>query len=165
MVEEEMRQFEEMERLSKLPPQPKDTTPYPGMPKDPAMIKPEVNQYWLGKDALFVVLEVDSEKEVMVQRVDRLRGDRYGPRTMVDFEKFTADAQLVDRFGKPIVDPNLPPPDRALVECDVVLLKSGGFKMTVTTPTPDYVWCLWHDVDGTVQRDSFPISSLMRVEQ
>jgi len=43
---------------------------------------------------------------------------------------------------------------------DVVRLKSGGFKMTVSETTKTHIKCIWHDSDGYLHEESFSVDLL-----
>ena len=50
---------------------------------------------------------------------------------------------------------------------DVVMLKSGGPKMTITGGPSENIrgyYCQWFDENGTISRARFPAESLMKVE-
>ncbi|AUK22729.1 DUF2158 domain-containing protein [Salmonella enterica subsp. enterica serovar Derby] len=49
---------------------------------------------------------------------------------------------------------------KMLKPADVVCLKSGGFKMTVSDSTETHAKCIWHDKEGVLHEESFSIDLL-----
>jgi uncharacterized protein YodC (DUF2158 family) len=45
---------------------------------------------------------------------------------------------------------------------DIVRLKSGGSRMTVTHVRPGWVWCQWMDAKGKLHSDTFDFGILTK---
>lgn len=58
-------------------------------------------------------------------------------------------------------DKDYPMPDEKFEPGDVVVLRGGGPMMTVVTQHGEGVFCLWFDVNGHLQRDTFKAVTLM----
>lgn len=122
--------------------------------------------------AIFVVYESTMHPTVLtLQDAVIGEGTVFRPRTgapRFDAERCVVESatyrRIAEADGKPARDWNLPqkPVDSELQPGDVVVLKSGGFKMTVTRVFDVDVHLVWHDEAGKLRGDDLPTHCLMR---
>lgn len=118
------------------------------------MTAPAVNQYWrsLRTSDVWRITEI-REGDVLLRDPENVR-----PPMWASFTEFSKGAEhVVVKDGQLVPDrPTIP----AFAPGDVVVLRSGGMRMTVHAAGETTAACTWHDEDGHRQSDCFPTCTL-----